>query len=443
MAARQSNAWSNRDKPPQALAKAMGAGLLFALAACALRFALGYPLCHNDEGSWLVIARELDQGVAWPVSGPAFIATLREASRQFDTSHASLMPWLGVAGVFVVASGLCWGYRTLGMVRPSTVFATLMLSSYFWAPLLEARPQQWGQLLVFLGTISAWLWLCQRGGWAVFPFLAAAAFTHILSHAILAFLCTALVAADFMEKRPMTRRHLTLVLGIAASAGIYAWPGGPYSAMLVDLRQAHLKAWTLDHSGWLLVACACALALWFIRHRWQRHSHAAHAVADALERHKKAFACGLFSALLLALAVQAHLLPPQALQLYQGSWLRFLVFQSGNLLFAGLFMVGAHILIQGLRHHRYDPVMGRFLVWILAAVAGLCLLSVAASWWLLDTNWFLRVLNYGIFFAALPAAIGLQRLARTRLGGTGLLVLAAGMAASLLSVLRHPLLLAC
>ena len=63
----------------------------------------------------------------------------------------------------------------------------------------------------------------------------------MLSHAILIFLCGMLVIADFMEKRPLTRRHLGLLLFVVASMGVYAWPHGPYAAMLADLEQAHLK----------------------------------------------------------------------------------------------------------------------------------------------------------------------------------------------------------
>ena len=146
----------------------VGVGLIFVAIAFALRFYAGYPICPNDEASWIYIAGQLDRGVHWPVSGPAFIETARELSRQIGGDHARTIPLIGIVGVFVAISSFVWGYRKFNMVSVSQVLIALALSSYFWAPLMEARPQQWGQILVFLGVISGWCWLHRKGGWLFF-----------------------------------------------------------------------------------------------------------------------------------------------------------------------------------------------------------------------------------------------------------------------------------
>ena len=70
----------------------MGVGLLFVFAAWVLRFSFGYPICRTDEANWIDIARQLDRGVSWPVSGPAFIEAARWIAWQFDAAHTSAIP---------------------------------------------------------------------------------------------------------------------------------------------------------------------------------------------------------------------------------------------------------------------------------------------------------------------------------------------------------------
>ncbi len=60
--------------------------------------------------------------------------------------------------------------------------------------------------------------------------------------------------------------------------------------------------------------------------------------------------------------MQAYLLPAQGWLPYGGSWLRFVFFQLGNLMFAGFFVVGIFGLVDGLHRGRLDPVMGRLLI---------------------------------------------------------------------------------
>ncbi|MBB6576285.1 hypothetical protein HNP33_000333 [Comamonas odontotermitis] len=419
------------------------AALAFALLAWALRSSGSYPICHNDEVNWVSIAHQLDAGVHWPVSGPAFIHTVRALSEQLQFSHTQSISMVGIGGVFVSMLLLLWGYRKLALAGSAAILAGLALSSYFWAPLMESRPQQWGQMLVFLGVICAWLWLHRQGGWAFFLIVPCIAVTHILSHAILVFLCGMLVIADFLEKRPLTWRHFSLLLVVVASMGVYAWPHGPYAAMLADLEQVQMQR--LLQAGPYLAALplVAGMALMGVQRKWHWRPSWTEAVATGLERRRTATGLGLLCIVFTALAIQAYLLPAQAWLPYGGSMLRFLAFQLGNVMFAVFFVVGIYGLIDGLHAKRYNPLMGRLLIWVLIAFATLALLSIAASWWLLDTNWFLRVLNYGIFFAAIVTAIGIANATKTWPRVAMYTLLGVGMVASILAVVRPPQLLGC
>ena len=112
-------------------------------------------------------------------------------------------------------------------------------------------------------------------------------------------------------------------------------------------------------------------------------------------------------------------------------------------MFAGFFVVGAFGVIDGLRIKHLDSTMGRLLIWILVAFGMLSALSVTVSWWLLHTNWFLRVLNYGIFFAAIVAAIGIDQTTKKWPAPAKYALLSIGILASILAVVRPPQLLGC
>jgi len=147
-------------------------------------------------------------------------------------------------------------------------------------------------MLVFLGVICAWLWLRRQGDRAIFVVVPCIAMVHILSHAILVFMCGMLVLAGFMEKRPLTRRHLALLLLVFFSMGVYVWPQGPYAAMLVDLQQAHLKR--ILRAGPYLMALPLVggIALMAAQRRWHWRPHWADAVAASLERWRMAMGLG-------------------------------------------------------------------------------------------------------------------------------------------------------
>ena len=421
-----------------------GFAFLLALLALALRRAAGYPRCQNDELNWSAIARQIDQGVDWPVSGPAFVHTLRAVALQTQATYPQALEWMGVAGVFVAVQVLLWGYRRMGLRTSASTWAALALTSYFWAPLLEARPQQWGQLLVFAGALSCWLWLRGQGGWACFALLAMAAFTHILSHFILLYICAFLVLASRVEGRPGSRRSAAVLAALVASLGPYAWPGGPYQRMLVDLRDNHLPQLLALAPYWVAASLSAGAILTMLWRRRYPGPARLRTAARQLRRHGRAAALGLMSGVCVALAVQAWLLPPAAWQPYGGSVWRFALFQGGNVLFMALFIAGSVQLLRDAQRRAQAPPAWSFLAQALAAIASMAVAALAGSFWALDTNWFLRLVNYGVLFAAPVAGVGLVRAlqwlrpAWAAWTGVGLATIV-----SVLSVVRPPALLGC
>ncbi|THU02834.1 hypothetical protein E9531_06965 [Lampropedia puyangensis] len=417
--------------------------LLFAVLAWAMRFHGGYPICHNDEVNWMGIAEQLDSGVHWPVSGPAFIETVRFISANAELPHAHTLSALGIGCVFLSILLLWWGYRKLGLVSPASVLMALVLSSYFWAPLMESRPQQWGQMLVFAGIICAWQWLHRQGGWMFFLIVPVIAVLHILSHAILIFLCAVLVFVDCLERRPLGIRHVLLGVYLLISLGIYLLPHGPYAAMLMDLQQVHLKRfWATGNTVFWVLGGGAILFLLCLRYGHWRPSWN-DAIAQAMLRNSTAMALSLMCIVLTALAMQAYLLPAAAWMPYKGSLLRFVFVQLGNVLFAAFFVVGIFGLVSGVRADQFDVQKARVLIVLLIGFGALSGVAIAASWWLLDTNWFLRVLNYGVFFAAIICSIGVRITMQSRPIYAIWGVLGAGVLASIIAVIRPPQLLGC
>ena len=398
-----------RPAEPRAVwVRAFFIALAFTFCALGVRLFFGYPRCQNDELNWVQIARSIDSGQDWPVSGPSFIYILRALKEQTQLHYAHLISGLGVFSVFTGSLLLIFGFTRLRIAKPGFTLMALAFSSYFWVPLLEARPQQWGQILVFLGAIAAWLWLHRRGGWALFPILLLVSVSHILSHAILVWVCAVLTLADYFENRPLNRRHVILIAASLLSLVVYVVPGGPYQTMLIDIQHNHLHR--LLYVAPYLGAAALGVILLVVALQPRLHwrSHWSLATARYVLAHRRTICIGLFLLVLAALSTQALILPAASWLPYGGSPWTFLYFQIGNLAFAALFARGIFHFLNGILAHEIDMSNSRLLIWALVAFGILASITLVASFWMLDTNWLLRLLNYAILFAAPIAALSLQ-----------------------------------
>ena len=427
---------------------------LFTCLAWALRHWGGYPMCPGDEASWLQIAGELDRGRAWPVSGPGYMAAVQALAHRLEQPTAAAIPLWGIASVFGVLLTLLRVYRQLGPMPPWLACAGLALSSYFLAPVFESRPQQWGQALVLLGAWLCWRWLhASKGAWVFFAVLALTAVLHILSHAILVWVCMALLIGDALlgQARAHGRRHVATWLALLLSMGVYLLPGGPYAHMLRDIQQHHmgkLGASPLIHL--LMISMGMVVLSLIYRANWTNTLNKLKHKVQSIARHPTGCMLALALVLVMALTGQAALLPPEAWRPYGGSPAAFVLFQAGNLATAWCFMAGLLVSIRaasafnlGPHSPRLAPLSAQFLAIALLALAVLAGVVILASLWLLHTNWLLRLISYGLLFAAPIVALGMQHIARAWPVWLRAIAATALMGLSLAAVLKPPPIFVC
>lgn len=382
------------------------------LAAWALRTWGAYPLNPSDERNWIAIAAEVANGVDWPISGPLHFAATQALASWVGVSHADALAILGVTAVPFVLITYVLSYRLLGVSNLWQALLLLSASTYFWAPLLESRPQQWGQALVLLNASIAWRLfshgsiangiqlLLAWAGWGALFLLTC--WAHLLSGPIAFGLC-GLVAAGCLALQP--KRYLGVALWVLASAPglfILVWPSGPYRAMLngtgLSEQVLSVAVW------WPAVLMGLCLLLAGIRILGPR---LVNTCLCSLEMHPKAWMATLSIGVVTLLALQALMLPAMAWASYQGSLLLFVSRQVGNLFFFCMLLMGLLHVATDSKLRTAAPWPGLFA--LLAAMAVLAGLSLALSVVTRDTNWMLRIINYALPIGAPFAGMGWVR----------------------------------
>ncbi len=386
------------------------------LLAWGVRGVGGYPRCPNDEVAWAAILTELERGVDWPISGPLFVWLARLVAQLGDLPPSAALAVLGVLAVPLLLSLLFWADGRLAPLGRGWSLAALATTSYFWAPLLESRPQQWGQFLVLAGSVA--FWQAWRGRLPWWPFVAAFLLTalfHLLSLAIL-FCCVLALWAFFVfvrrERGPATLAQPLLAMCCALL--LVTMPGGPYQTSLADIREHHLL-WRLSALsvvlGMLFLLALCPL--WLLRQRVGRYLMRAwdglvRRVLHELDVQPKRVLGSIAVLTLFFVLAQAWLLPAASWQPYHGSWGVFLVAQSGNLFFLAMLLGGLvemrRLYITGKAHEQIEITLV-----LSTAMALLAFVALAGSLAMLHTNWMLRVINYALLVVAPLAALGLQR----------------------------------
>ena len=379
-------------------------GLCLSLVA---RGCLGYPRCPGDEGNWALILQWLDQGIAWPVSGPGFVWVVQQLSLAMGWGHDFSLALLGMLAAAAIPMLLYGLYRYSGLQSRAAAggVAWLMVSSYFLGPLLEARPQQWGMILLLMSLLTFQRLEVRLNPLTSGLFLMAYGllfFVHILSFMVLnGLLAIQLFLVWVHGGRIWPAAVIWLAVVGLAAIGL-AVEAGPYRIMMQDMRHFHFR----DLSWWGLVAVMpLAIAAVFVVRRSK----------PLVMFHIANLSMGRLlllggGALLLAGGLQALLAPPQYLAAYQGDLWRFLLVQGGNLIFALCFVCG---LWKAATERISEPVF-------LSAALGMMVLGALVlflSPWLGDKNGMIRIINYWMLFAAPVAWEGLGTMpARVRQG---------------------------
>ena len=373
----------------------------------------GYPHFPCDEHNWAFIAQQMDDGVEWPISGPLFFFLIREVAQIWSLTYAKSLAVVGTLSVPIALVGIMTAYRLLGVVQPGLSLMLLCTSTYFWAPLLESRPQQLGQILVMMGIAvgwrmlrsnrcTLWLWL----GWSGILLLTTC--VHILSAGVLMALVGGNALVLYVLR--MTRPGVLVCMALAAipAVAVLTFPNGPYTSMLQDIYRNHIL-WS-NVSKIILPATAATavmvlIVFWLSRQPLHQPLEIAFRLFSASPRY---WLTGVAIVAVLIMVAQATLLPIESWQPYAGSIALFLFAQSGNLFFFLMLLLGFGCACQEYRHRRH-VLQWQTLTVMLLCICTLSVLALLASLFLLNTNWMLRLISYGIFIVAPFAAAGLSR----------------------------------
>lgn len=399
------------------------------LAAYALRTWGGYPLDPSDERNWIGIAAEVAKGVDAAISGPLHFATTQSLARWAAITHADALAVLGIVAIPLVLTAYVACYRLMGFRQTWLALAVLTSSTYFWAPLLESRPQQWGQALVLLICTLAWRLFVHQPhplnprhvlvwvGWSAL--LLFTCWLHLLSGPI-AFGVSVLLATGLLALKP--RRWPGVVLwAVAALPGVWVlvWPDGPYRAML---RGMDLARFLPPLMWWPVAAIVLLFVLAGVR-LWGAALLAA--CLRSLESRRSLWVATAVFSVVCLLALQAYMLPALAWASYKGSVLLFCLRQLGNLFFFAMFLHGLLYVALDSKKRLLSPWPGQFA--LLACMALLAGLALALSVVTRDTNWMLRIINYSLPIAAPFAAVGIARWHTPALLKVAVLALLAGI----------------
>lgn len=362
------------------------------------RVVLGYPLCGTDEQNYLKIFNLLDSGGVWPISGPGYVELIFGLQYWTGLDIRSLVVMVAALNSSVVLPlGLWLWYRvSLGSAQAAwRCLPWLFAASYFIGPWLEGRPQQLGMLLAAAGAWLAYRDLRDRG-WCgpMFFLLWALCFSyHALSFVVLTALIFGFWARRFLQDRSGHRALAILLLGLTSCLALGAlW----YPLIWLDIRINHIRGMQVGvFFGALALIAAGGLLL---LHGLRRYRIGMRLIARVRAGLTMPRVHGL-AAVVVGVAL-----------IWQYTWLGDLYravnpaaliwYQGGNILLAGLFLLGFW------RLGRESAPELEFFVEscvILMALGGLFL---ALTPWLRDHNWTVRIMTYWTWYAAPLAAWG-------------------------------------
>lgn len=390
--------------------------LLIGTSAAGLgRGLFGYPPCVSDEVNWAGIVQRVAAGDAWPISGVLFFQTLQALSRATGMSASSTLTLMGLVSVPIALSVIWWAYGLLRIDSRWRTLAMLAISSHFWAPLLESRPQQLGQALFLLGTAlvvravqvapeAATRWWF---GW-VFVAIGASLF-HLLSFLLLLVSSACVLAWTVLSGRWNSAYGAGFALGGLTGLMVIGANSGPYASMVDDIWANHLAVVSTSSLGTAVAVLVVTISavVWLAKSATRVDRVARESTAPFVFKSSgRLIGAIAVAAAAVVLIWQALLLPQAAWRPYGGSVLFFVVAQAGNLclLFFIASGIGQCLPAYSVSTQRPD----RDLSLALAAIAAvLCAAGLAASLVLVDRNWLLRALGYALLLLAPVAALGL------------------------------------
>lgn len=375
----------------------MGLPIALMLLNLLLRQANAFPPELSDEANWLGLMQLTERGFDPPISGPLFVCVMQAVQEHLSFGWPVILDSVAILGSGLALALVLSGYRyhlpNVTLIESAAIM--LLVTSYFLAPALEARPQQLGTALAFLICLQVTSQPQTSNGWLLAALLPLA-FWHVLSFFVaIAYLSVWKLA---LWRLGSLRGGAILLWFVLASCLLALLIGSrAYRSLLEDVLANHLPGQAtlalLMLSSVLLATCfyAVPVRLWRkVRALCLSHINVVVAIICLLSA--------------IALTLQWRLLPSSALQDYGGSAVTFCMWHAGNLGFCFCYLLGLQICFRGEVDGLQAFVNGSLILLVFASFA------LFASLFLAHVNWMIRILYFWIPFAAPLSALGLGKL---------------------------------
>ena len=400
----------------------MGLPIALMLLNLLLRQAGAFPPELSDEANWLGLLQLTERGLDPPISGALFVFVMQVVHEHLSFGWHVILDCAAILGsglaIALVLSGYRYHLPNVTLIRSAALM--LLVTSYFLAPALEARPQQLGIALAFLTCLQVTSQPQTSTGWLLIALLLVA-FWHVLSF---------IVAIAYLSALKLTLWRLGSLRGgamllwfVVSSSLLVSLIGSrAYRPLLEDVLANHIPGQStlvlLGVSSAVLATCTFAVPM----RLWKKIGALSH-------WHINAVVAMIFLLSTTALILQWQLLPSSALKDYGGSAVTFCLWHAGNVGFCFCYMLGLKVFLTGEVEGLQAFVIGSLILLVLASLA------LFASFFLAHVNWMIRILYYWVPFAAPVSALGLGKLV-SRVGRHRYVTLICLFVASLSHVVR-------
>lgn len=396
----------------------------------------GKMLSWSDESAYIQLIDIILKGQEGHVSGPAYIYTIILLGKITSIPPEYIMIFfgclIGIIGSFIIFIF----YDKIIKNKTYSFFSviTLLTTSYFIYPLIEARPTQVGLFLITITSFFFYKHFYEKkdiNKIILFSLYFITFCMHILSFAILNCIIFGLLLWGIADKKVHIKKIFLPIIFILITIPIYISKLSPYNGNYRDIY-GHMIEPTIRNLGIKIIFLPAILfvgtifIIFFLKY------------ISNFEKEKdkkiKLFFYILLLGAFLALAIQFKLNYITYFKVYHYSLIFFLVFQIGNIIFGTLYLLGIkEILNNSLKQ---DFFFKSSIILILAGIISL-IISINLGWGF--NNLMIRILNYWVIFAAPIAYIPLHKLKRTKIINTLLgVTISSIISISLINASRHP-----
>lgn len=354
----------------------------------------------SDEALYVSLIRELSNGGNPPISGPgfAYIILLINSISGWPIGEITALFGLFIGSIFLLVLYLVYKKNLESPEEAAYSCLLILCTSYFLWPMIEARPQQLGMLMVLIGGTVYYTYLSKRK--YLSPLIILCFFTfifHILSFLVLMGMILLLWWLHYLDDRADFKELIWPAIVLISSAIVFIGPFPIYSSMnggvIWMLRTSNLNFMqnNVVQVIILLISILIAIPLTIFLKKKK--------IIDKLrsfgKKHVGKIIPLFIAALIIVLTAQFILNMDIYSKKYNGSILFFILFQMGNILFGGLFLKAY---FKSIKEGEIDDPFFRYgsILMLIGIVALFLSLFLPINF----NNWLIRMINYWTVFAA-------------------------------------------